>query len=77
MLNEIKKQSITPSCKANVMDSLQYLAEINREVARLRRGEITEAELSAFLLNRSNQFGYISDLQHTMKVMDEVNQIQV
>ncbi|WP_442637976.1 hypothetical protein [Rossellomorea marisflavi] len=70
-----KKQSIEPSLKANIQDSLHFLLEINIKVQEFKNGEIDEKEFSQYIEKRSTQYGYIADHKHTMKLIKSVNSL--
>lgn len=75
MMEPPKDLIMTPSCKANLMDSLNYLMEINIQVGRLKNGEITESEFASYMKSRSHEFGYIADPKYTYKVINEVKDL--
>lgn len=66
LINQV--QQLNPSLKANAMDSLHYLMEINMQVDYLKKGEITEEDFINFMFKRSEEYGYISDYSHSYKV---------
>lgn len=68
-----KQPTFNDSLKANIQDSLHYLAEINQYATDYVAGQITEETLMQFLLRRRNEYGYIADVAHTLKVLEQVN----
>lgn len=64
-----KKQSIEPSLKANIQDSLHFLLELNIKTQELKNGEIDENEFAQYVAKRSKEYGYIADHTHTMKLI--------
>lgn len=63
------------STKADILDSLQYLAEININIKKLKSGEMNEEEFCHFVKKRSEEFNYIADAEKTLKIMHSVSKI--
>jgi hypothetical protein len=68
-------EQLNPALKANLMDCLQYLTELNKYIAFYKEREISAIELVDFIISRSFQFGYISDAKHTFKVLQQLSSV--
>ena len=68
------KEMLSPRLTADILDSLNYLAEINSKLEAVKQGNLSEQEFVSSLSKRSEEYGYISSLSYTMKTIEALNQ---